>query len=249
MSTNFEDIIFNESDHAYTLYGQPLSSVTQVIGRLKSPFDTSTAATRVAERAGRDPADVLAEWEQKRRTALERGTTVHKYVAAKILSSSDCLSSRDDKVINRLNTPHRLPEMDAFDRFWDDNSKHNRKGQVEWVVGDAELGIAGTVDAMFWNSIALGNVIFDWKTGGKFATENRWENLLPPFNNLPNCELSIYSLQTSLYRLIIERNEGEVESCTIVHLNNEGQITPYQAMDLRDQLFTWLTARSSSNGQ
>jgi hypothetical protein len=164
-------------------------------------------------------------------------------------SDSDCLSSRDDKVINHLNTPHHLPEMDAFDRFWDDNSKHNRKGQVEWVVGDAELGIAGTVDAMFWNSIALGNVIFDWKTGGKFATENRWENLLPPFNNLPNCELSIYSLQTSLYRLIIERNEGEVESCTIVHLNNEGQITPYQAMDLRDQLFTWLTARSSSNGQ
>ena len=106
MPTNFEDIIFNESNHAYTLYGQPLSSVTQVIARLK-----------------------------------------------------------------------------------------------------------------------------------------------PPFDNLPNCELSIYSLQTSLNRLIIERNGGEVESCTIVHLNNEGQITPYQAMDLRDQLFTWLTARSSSNAQ
>jgi hypothetical protein len=238
MTTTFSEIQFDEASHTYTLHGQPLTSVTKIISRLKPPFDAPAVAARVAERDGRAVAEVLAEWEEKRQASLDRGTHVHRYIAAKILSTGEL--SPYDPAVEYLHTPPRLPEMDAFDRWWDGAAGSNESGAIEWVVGDAKLGVAGTVDAMFWNAYELGNVIFDWKTGGKYATDNRFEKLLPPFDDLPNCEHSLYSLQTSLYRLIIERNRAEVKACYILHLGGDGVYTPHKCRDLRDRLLVWL---------
>ena len=227
MPTNFADIMFDEPSHRYSLYGRPLTSVTRVISRLRPPFDAPSAAATVAEREGRTGAEVLTEWEQKRQAALARGIQVHQYIAAKIGSAGA--------------GPHPsspLPEMDGFDRWWTDGSYSCRR--VEWVVGDSELGVAGTVDAILRDEQTGANVVFDWKTGQKFSTENTWENLRPPFEDLPHCDLSVYSLQISLYRLMIERNRSGVAAAFILHLAPDGQATTYAALDLRTRLAAWL---------
>ncbi len=239
MPTNFDDIVFDEASHTYSLYGQSLTGVTRMLSRLKPPFDAPAVAACIAERDGRAVADVLAEWEQQRQAAMARGIRVHHYIAAKIRSAGDI--SPGLPAADQHQTLPRLPEMDAFDRWWAERTMSYSDRIVEWVVGDAGLGVAGTVDTMLRDEQTADTVIFDWKTGHKFTTETPWENLHLPFEDLPHCDLSVYSLQISLYRLIIDRNRAGVKAAYILHLAADGQATMYAALDLRERLTAWLS--------
>lgn len=107
------------------------------------------------------------------------------------------------------------------------------------------MGIAGTVDALLLSNDGhrLSHV-WDWKTGKEFKTENRFQNLLPPFEDLPDSDLSAYSLQLSLYRLIIERNTSlEVGDCYIAHLDPVGGYHIHKALDLRERVESWLRSK------
>jgi len=129
--------------------------------------------------------------------------------------------------------------MNAFGALWASLKNKVVVSKVEWIVGDDELGIAGTVDTVFCGDTGIH--IWDWKTGKEFKINNPWgKNLLPPFNDLPECELSIYSLQVSIYKLIIERNTDLVLNTSyLVHLS-EGGYQIYPALDLTERVKQWL---------
>lgn len=231
MKTNFDDIVFNRAGHTYTLNGQELTSVTRLISRLKPPFEAESAAANVAHRDGRSVQSVLDQWERKRQAALEHGTRLHQYIERRLTGQPDGAGEE------------RWPEHAAFDVMWERLSRLGALNvrQVEWVVGDAALGVAGTVDALLHSAHDDSLHLWDWKTGSKFNTVNRWETLKPPFEDLHNCELNIYSLQLSLYRLIVERNLARaLGDGYIVHLPPAGHAQIYTALDLRGRLANWL---------
>lgn len=237
MQTNFADIVFNEKYHSYTYQGQRLTSVSKTIAPLKPTTDWDAKAQKAADERGVDVEVVKAEWEANRQKAMARGSKVHEWIAKRL---TDRLPAFPDPFL-ALN--ERLPEMDAFERFWTERpGAGNPAMWVEWVVGDADLGIAGTVDAVVNTGDDLH--LFDWKTGKAFTTENRFSRLLPPFNDLDDCELASYSLQLSLYRLIVERNSDMVLGDSyIVHLDGDGGYTVHKAMDLRGRLEEWLRVK------
>ena len=238
MSTDFSNIEFNATWHRYFYAGRELTSVTAKIKDLQKPFDQQAVAARVAGREGKTVEQVLAEWNAKGEASRTNGTAVHAHIE-KVLTGK--LDPRQQSFDGILDLNPKLPEVAAFDDLWGKLAPtvDIYTGCIEWVIGDAELGLAGTVDCMLLNQQTKQYNIFDWKTG-KFDTANTFENLLPPFAHLDASKLNIYSLQVNLYRLMIERNTDlKLGDCYIVHLAPTGyQI--HKAADLRPQLLGWL---------
>lgn len=235
MTTDFTKIIFNPQYHTYNLNGQRLTSVTKLVGQLKPPFDADAIATKQAAKTGETKQEILAAWEAKRQAGLERGNRVHEHIRSTLLG----LSPQEDRFLDLNSKP---VECIWFDRFWDQIKSTVEVKWIETVIGDAELGIAGTVDAVLIDKQLTGiHLLWDWKTGDKFRLDNRFQKLNPPFSDLDDCELVNYSLQASLYRLIIERNtDMEFSGTYILHLSANNGFQVYNAIDCRDRLQDWL---------
>lgn len=133
--------------------------------------------------------------------------------------------------------------MMAFETIWakSRDSLQLEVCQVEWVIGDVKLKIAGTADTLLYSQKTGQYHLWDWKTGSKFTDKNRFQALLHPFNDLDECELNTYSLQLSLYRLILARNtELELGDSYLVYLNPMGDYVLYKALNLSERLEQWL---------
>lgn len=236
MATLFSEIVFDKVSHTYRLDGRRLPSVTSLVNRLKPPFDADYWAQRKADERGVEKAAILAEWEAKRQAGFERGTRVHEYIAG-VLQGDQLV---DDPFLG-LNA--RLPEMAAFDELWKQLCREMkvRAIKAEWIVGDGEMGFAGTLDALLYSETTNQFHIFDWKTGDKFRVANGFQTLLSPFGDLDDCELVAYSLQMSFYRLAVERNAGLVLGDSyLVHLDGAGEFHIHGALDLRERAEAWL---------
>jgi hypothetical protein len=228
------DVVFNQADHSYWLDGRRLESVTTVVKSIVPAFDRDKVAGCVSSRRGIPVETVLLEWETKSAVALEKGTRVHAYI-------EDVMAGIVDPVLSAVN--EKLPEMLAFDLAW--RSLRDRlNAEVvgrEQIVASAALGIAGRVDAILRLTLPDGTAamcIFDWKTG-KFSDRNPFESLLKPFSDLPNSEVHVYSLQTSLYRLILEEDGESYHHSYLVHLSEHGTYRAYRSIDYRDRLRGW----------
>lgn len=238
MKTDFSQIKFDADEHRYFFGDKELRSVTNFIKDFQKPFDRDGIAAKTAAKQNRSVTEVLAEWDATGERARILGTTVHAYIQ-KVLRGEQNGQLTLDPFLS-LNT--KLPEIAAFDAFLSQVSLKvcYTERDIELVVGDAEFGIAGTVDALFFSPETGKHHIWDWKTG-KFDLENQWENLLPPFDYLSASKLNIYSLQVSLYRLIIERNTGlDLGDSYIVHLSAANGYQVHRAIDLRERLMDFM---------
>lgn len=233
------DIRFNAEDHSYWIGDTRLESVTTLIKSLSRPFDRDAVSKHSAAKANVSQEQILAEWDKKSQESLDRGTMVHSYV-------DDIFSGQHDLILSEMNV--KIPEMQAFDGAWAVfRSRLNaRLVRKEFIVGSAELGVAGRVDVMLAVDLECVKTkcLFDWKTG-KFQRSNRFSNLLPPFDDQDDCELVKYSLQLSLYRLLLEKSEPDdiYGNGYLVHLKSDGTYFIHRAIDFRNRLEAWLKER------
>jgi hypothetical protein len=225
----FSQIQFDHADHAYTAPdGKPLQSVTKVVKGLRQPFKADYWAERKAAERGISKEAILAEWDAKGQAGRERGTALHTYI---------------EHLVREVpySPPIHYPEMNAFEGFWVSELPSGSVARCEWVVGCPEWGIAGTLDLLYWNPATQKYHIYDWKTGGKFALANRYERMQAPFADLDDCEFNAYSLQVSLYRLLVEAYTSlPLGDSYIAHFAPDGSYRVHTALDLRDRLRTWL---------
>jgi ATP-dependent exoDNAse (exonuclease V) beta subunit len=113
----------------------------------------------------------------------------------------------------------------------------------EVIVYSKELGIAGTIDLLVYNSEQNMYHLVDWKTN-KRIDKNSFRNkkgILSSSKHLDDCNFMHYSLQLSFYRYILERYYGlEVGSQTLFHLkeNDSYEIfnVEYKSEDLINML-------------
>lgn len=235
---NFDHIKFDPEAHRYTYRDRDLTSVTRIVKRLKPAFDREGVAQKKARETGKSVGDILTEWDAKGEAGRERGRRVHQYIERVLRGQTP----NGFDPIQALN--ERLPEMDGFDILWSrmQGMLQPRVERIEWVIGDPGLGegVAGTLDTLLTSTLHHESNIWDWKTG-KFYFDNPFDKLLPPFNDLSASEFNEYSLQTSLYRLIVERCTGrELGNSQIVHLSSSGAYQIHTALDLRARLLDWL---------
>ena len=164
MKTVFSSIVFDPKHHTYTLDGKRLASVTGLVSKLKNPFDSAYWAQRKAAERGVAVQVILDEWDAKGKASIERGHKVHAYIAQVLLGQVEA-----DPFL-ALNG--KLPEMEAFDGLWKQIGGLTRPVEVEWVIGDAELGVAGTVDTLLYSDITGQHHVWDWKTGKDVASDD-----------------------------------------------------------------------------
>lgn len=237
MTHIFDEIQFDEPTHTYTLDGRPLTSVGRTLDRLKPAFDRPTKAASTARRTGQTIEEVLAEWDGKRDASLALGTRVHEHIEKVLRGQHNPLEPDPFLALNKS-----LPEEEAFDAFWAQLGHRLTLERAEWIIGDAGLRIGGRPDAIFQSPDTGMFHLWDWKTG-KCESSNRFEQLLAPFDDLPNCAVAIYSLQASLYRLILERNTDLVFGDSyLLHLQGSGEFRVIRVDDYRERLLAWLTS-------
>jgi len=203
-----EPINFDEKEHKYTdKTGRELISVTTLIHLYQPIFDpTGEILINKAIKEGVTPEELRKQWDYERDAACERGTQAHKEL-----------------------------------EYWIDNGKIDKKGEYKDVVkqiknikfkGDLKsetilwskkYGIAGTCDLFdFYDSNQVD--IWDLKTNKSikktsfFRRGQGFEMMLPPIQHLQNANFIVYSLQLSIYELLVEELGFWVNNKTLIYV-------------------------------
>jgi len=240
-------VTFSEDEHKYTSHdGGTYISVTSLIKKYTPPFDADYWSAYKAlkavlsrhkewesykKKAGgwenvvifarsvdkefkyrpevvEEKKKILQDWESTKEVALSKGTEYHKMkekhvkekivyspemTEVKVLSGVDLLGAQD------FNDNGLYPELILYNDDW------KVAGQADWV-----MKMGKTVH------------IKDYKTS-KEITKQAFQDqtLLAPLSHIPNANFYTYSLQLSLYALMLEESGYKIGNLAIEHVDKE----------------------------
>jgi len=231
----FEDINFEFDPklHRYTYEGEPFISVTRFIQQFHKPFEQDYWSKKKAEEAGVPQDWILAEWKKLNDYANEVGTDTHQWIEDYFNQIWKPLPLNPD-VLHRIN---------KFNHIY---AKHLYKLEplkFEVRVFSKKWKIAGMIDSLF---VYRGKIyILDWKTNKDFTDDSHkkgtYEKLLAPFQDYYKNHLNEYSIQLSMYALILEEWGFQIGGAYIVHIgpgDEDAQL--YKVVDMRENLKLFL---------
>lgn len=230
----FEDPNFKfiEDNHTYWYGEEQLISTTKFIGRFSPEFDSDFWAKKKAEQRDVPVETILEEWKQKAEHACDLGTEVHEWI--------EYFLNKDKP--NPISSEEVKLRIEKFARIYKDRLHKLEPIKQEFRVFSRKWRLAGTVDALFAASGMA--IVGDWKTNGKFTTDKDYSfntKLLYPFEDLDANNLNKYSIQLSLYRLIMEEEAGyKTNSAFLCHIGPDDEAQVYQAKDFRARLKVYL---------
>jgi ATP-dependent exoDNAse (exonuclease V) beta subunit len=230
---NDNNFNFNPTLHKYTYLGDEFISVTRFIQRFHKPFESDKWSKIKAEQAGVPQEWILNEWKKLNDYANEVGTETHEWIEDYFNQKWKPLPSNPD-VIHRIN---------KFNKIFAKQLHKLLPLKFEVRVFSKKWKIAGMIDSLF---IYKGKIfILDWKTNKDFTHDDhpkgKYEKLLEPFNDHYKNHLSEYSIQLSLYALILEEWGFDVGGAYLVHIGpGEEDANLYKVVDMREKLRTYL---------
>jgi ATP-dependent exoDNAse (exonuclease V) beta subunit len=225
---NDPEFKFDPVKHKYTLDDETFISVTQFISRFHKPFETDFWSKEKAKKAGVSQEEILLEWKELNDRANDIGTQTHNWI---------------ENYYNRIfqDLPSDIDVIDRINKFNIAHSKWLFKLKplrLEQRIFSRKLKIAGMMDALFtYNDNVF---IVDWKTNKKFTHDyhekGRYEKLLYPFNDFWKNHLNEYSIQVSLYKLILKEIGIDIKACYLLHIGPDAEAYVYKAHDLTKYL-------------
>jgi len=273
--TNFQNIKYIDDAHLYydSNTGESLISVTTLLKKLKSPFESTFWACYTAlKRNGFENIrpmkpykimvdgaiydiddiklweleitykDILKEWDIKSKIGTTLGTFLHNSIENLIhrkelnqeipafVSNLPTL-----KAIEYLNTRKTLTQLASS--FYENLTDRYIPLLTEFVIGDADLKIAGTFDLLVLDKETNEIELWDFKTDKEIKTTSEYGNKIKYFN-IDDCELNKYSLQLGIYKYLIEKNTSiKIARCKIIHFSSKVQLyTVYDTLDYNDNI-------------
>ena len=235
------NFIFEEEAHTYHYKDIKYDSVTSYIKRFKTSFDREYWSKKKAIERGVDVSVILDEWQGKADVANDLGTRVHKWIEDFWSGNPRELTEDDDQeFVERIGK-----FMDLYERKF----KNLVPLTSELKIFCRKWKLAGTIDQPFlmWDE-KQGKVLFligDWKTNKEFRFDDhpkgKYKKLLHPFSHLWENHLNEYSIQVSLYRLMLEEEIGiESHGGFLCHIGPEGPAKIHPIKDLREPLKIYL---------
>jgi hypothetical protein len=230
---------FEEGSHTYRYETIKYDSVTTYLKNFKVPFDREYWSKKKADERGVDVSVVLNEWQQKADNANSLGTRVHKWI-------EDFWSGNAPEVPA---DPGLRDRIDKFMEVYDKRLSILMPLRSELKIFSRKWRLAGTIDQpfLFWSDKEQRPflIIGDWKTNGDFKHDDhpkgRYKKMLRPFTHLYENHHNDYSIQISLYRLILEEEANiETEDGFLCHIGPEGPAKIYRCKDLREPLRAYL---------
>ncbi len=245
----FQDIIFIEKDHKYLIGDIPSKySVSQIVKKYEAPFDVQKVSKFISNRDGISQEEVLKKWEFEREYSCHKGTEFHKIIEnflnrKKIKIDNHSINLFFESFLN-IKTNNSISEyyteiaklVKNFTNFYDWWKKEHILVKSEFVIGDKESSICGTLDNLSFNKKTKSFVIFDYKTNKKIKMSNSYEKLRGPLKHLDQCEYVKYSLQLSLYSYIIESKTSiSIPESYIVWVNGKDNYELIKCLDLKKE--------------
>ena len=221
---------FDEPTHIYTYDGKVIYGVTSFLERFIKKFDSDFWSKKKADEGGVTQEEILAQWDAKRDRSCDLGHMVHNYIENFYEKGSTELT--DD--------PEANERIEKFKLIYE-----SRLGKLESIGSEIRVlskvwGLAGTIDKLYlWeNSIIVG----DWKTNKKIKTDKDFAfgKLLYPFEKYKENEINKYSLQISLYQLLLEEAGIYSDYGFICHIPDKGEAKIYKLKDFRAELRTYM---------
>jgi hypothetical protein len=209
-------IVFNADNHSYTsIDGEAIDwiSVTTLVSHFKKPFDAKKVAERVSKSKrskwyGIDPVIIQQIWTNEADRSTTLGTWYHNQREDDICSLA---SIEREGVTVPIFKPTELKEGDKIAP----SQKLEPGVYPEHMVYLRSIGICGQSDLV---EVVNGKVnIIDYKTNKKIDTESYvdWEGksemMLPPVDNLEDCNFYHYALQLSVYMYIILKHNPKLK--------------------------------------
>lgn len=227
-----DEFKFDEIKHRYTYLGENFISVTTFIQKFHKPFEQNYWSKRKAEEAGVPQEWILNEWKKLNDYANEVGSETHEWIEDYFNKKWRKLPTNLD-IINRIN---------KFNIIYAEKLNKLEPLAYEVRVFSKKWKIAGMVDSLF---IYRGKIyILDWKTNKQFTTDETVkykERLLAPFSDYFKSHLSEYSIQLSLYALILEEWGFEIGGAYLVHIGpGDDPAKLYKVIDMRENLKLYL---------
>jgi len=242
--TKFNGIKFHDDIHKYFVGDKNLISVTTMLHKYQEEFDSYYWSNIKKGELKMTQDEVLAYWKALNVKSQVKGSAVHNY--AELLFNnkvykfdvelSDAKLGKENIEILKLRGEKTIKEeydivTKFVDKFHADTKDKLIPIKTEFVVFDEEWELAGMMDILFWNVKKQCFQVWDWKTNKELNKESKFrKNLKGIMSHLPDCEYSLYCLQLTTYKRILERNTGiKIDGCYIVWFNevNENyQIIP-----------------------
>ena len=222
----FSNVKFFDDTHEYFIDGKKVSkSATKLISNIKIPFDSKKWSAKKAKERGISVDEILAEWAYTAKVSTEKGTVFHSYAENYLANrvfpypESRILAVPEFKGTDPVKDKYiKLTAM--FRKFHSDIQGKMISVKSEYVVGDAELDIAGMIDQIFYNKKSGKLEIWDWKTNKEISASNRYQKYLAPMSHLDECEMNTYSLQLNIYKYLITKHTGlEFGDCFLCWFN------------------------------
>lgn len=177
------------------------------------------------------PEDVQEQWYIENVQGTERGSYIHNYLECKEQRLLDLPKMPYIESFDTIQTIKFYNSIKAgtllADEFLTYSSENLIPVALEYIVGDPALGLAGRFDRLYWSIEDNEYQIWDFKTDKKIDyTSSKKMDVF----GVSDCTFEKYSLQTSLYKYIIESNINEkIGQSKIVYFdirNKEWSIIP-----------------------
>jgi len=253
----FQDLEFYAEGHRYLLQGNLLPSVSNVTHRfIRVPFDEQQQAARYAERHGGTPEYWMQQWRQNSFRATTLGTKTHAYGESlgylrAGLPERICPSMQMQYMPQYGFLAPIHPKEEAVLKFMNEmprsmylvlNEARAYSGKNLCPERNLKEQIAGTFDMLYYNDGSDGQpegfIILDYKTNASLQNDyNRkfGRVLREPFADMTEEDLSLYTIQLSLYALMLQDIGIPIIARRIVWLkDSEYQIIP--VADLTERL-------------
>lgn len=210
---------FIPDTHTYQLVEKPelkFTSVSKLIEHVKQPFDKDFWSEKKAKEKGITKEEMLAEWAETNRIALEKGTKYHNEYEQKLLQGKRTHPSIETDGIKQA---HDLTQLQP--------GVH-----PELIIYNLRYGIVGTADIVELYEDKTFD-IKDHKTNRKLEFESfkkfdpiykdrRPVMMLTPLQHLQDANGIHYTLQLSLYAYMLEQFGYKCNSLTIHHVIFDG---------------------------
>jgi len=227
----FDDpkFIFDPKFHKYTYDGKQFESVTKFIQRFHKPFDQDYWSKKKAEETGVEQTEILEQWKQINERANFIGTSTHNWI---------------ENYFNGIHQhiPNDLDIVDRINKFNKIFAQHLYKLEplkFEQRIFSKRWKIAGMVDSLFLYKDKL--IMVDYKTNKNFTIENSYgEKLLEPFQEFDKCHLNEYSIQISLYSLILQKIGLDVKVGYILYIGPDEDPQIHKCHDFKKELEDYL---------
>jgi len=150
--------------------------------------------------------EVKEQWKEDSEQGLSKGSDMHDYlqhgVERRLMCSAETI---------------RQKQILAFIKDYYLSGKWDIE-HTEFVVGNDFLG--GMIDNLSITSRSR-RLLIDYKSDKDIDMDNPFDSMLPPYDHLPDCAYTKYSIQTSCYRLFLEREGITVHEQMVAWFNDD----------------------------